>query len=129
MARTTAQRPEGSGEQRNGQSKEERFERPNEVSLSAPWGGGMSNFAVFGKQRASAVNEEIPVVFIQERTRIHELYIRQQGRIKMLGFGLSALMFMVSGIVAVFSPPEKSILAYAFARCVVPSSSGWMWNT
>jgi hypothetical protein len=42
----------------------------------------------------------------------------------MFGFGISALMFMMSGIVVVFSPPDKSILAYAFAGVLIIAAAG-----
>jgi MFS-type transporter involved in bile tolerance (Atg22 family) len=68
--------------------------------------------------------QEATNTFIQEMTRVHETYIREQSRVRMLGFGISAVMFIVSAIILTFAPPEKEALAYALAGVLIIVAAG-----
>ena len=98
------------------------------ISLSVPW----SSFRNRGRrphiqgnvQTGTSHNIEVTKRFIQERTRVHEIYIKEESRVKMLGFVISALMFTVSAIILIFAPPDKEALAYALAGVLVIVAAG-----
>src|SRR6267378_2901093 len=56
--------------------------------------------------------------------------IKEQSKIKRLGFCISALMFVVSGLILVFAPPEREKVAYAIGDRSDHNGdrSGWFYN-
>src|SRR5215470_10166049 len=111
MARTASQG--SSGEESSTQDTKQNVERLSKILLSTPWGSPQT-----------IINAKSEGLVVQERTRLHETYIKGQVRIKIFGFGISAIMFIISAIIIVFSPPDRTIIAYALGGVLVIAAAG-----
>lgn len=97
----------------------------NQVRLSVPWGGHqgyrnvMSNIA--GLPSAESAEE-----FIRERTRLHELYIREQERTKRIGLVLAAVLILAASALVLFAPTGRETLSYWIGAALVIFAAGAM---
>src|SRR5208282_443456 len=84
MTKTVAQGPNRRGEptREKVEQPSEKVEQPSEISLSVPWITGSSNINIANVFQDGRGNDEIMGMFIKERTRVHETYIKETGSYK-----------------------------------------------
>lgn len=97
----------------------------NEVRLSPPWGAGsqivrVQQMASVSNHLQSALAEE----FVKERTRVHELYIREQERTKRIGLVLSAVLILAAAAMILFAPSGRETLSYWIGAALVIFAAG-----
>jgi hypothetical protein len=90
-----------------------------EVHLSAPWGN--SNII---RQQSINGTEDVTISFLRERTRIHELYIREQEKTRRIAMILAAILFISSLLVIVFAPKGREELSYWIGGTLLIFSAG-----
>lgn len=93
------------------------------VKLSAPWGGSqkMTSKAVL---LAKDSNSEAINNFVEERTEIHEIYIRENAKSKRLGLILSFILILLSALIVAFSPEGRETLSYWIGGALIVFSAG-----
>jgi O-antigen/teichoic acid export membrane protein len=79
----------------------------------------MSNIA--GLPSAESAEE-----FIRERTRLHELYIREQERTKRIGLVLAAVLILAASALVLFAPTGRETLSYWIGAALVIFAAGAM---
>ncbi len=80
------------------------------INLSAPW------MFDFGRGNAMSgeymMSEEVIMNFIEDRTRLHEIYICEQEKTKRLALILSSILFICALFIVVFAPEGREELSY-----------------
>jgi hypothetical protein len=95
---------------------------PN-IKLSAPWSGqkkSFSNSANIPDDGAS----EIADTFVKERTRIHEVYIKENSRNKRIGLVLAFLLIIFSSGIVLFAPTGKESISYWIGTSLIIFAAG-----
>ena len=92
------------------------------VSLSTPWGGSQTTFGINNTceyDANGAANE-----FVRERTRLHELYLREEAKSKRLGLILGFLLVAIAGTCVQFAPAGREVLSYWIGGALVIFAAG-----
>jgi hypothetical protein len=90
-----------------------------EIKLSTPWGGPqLANVITFDGDGV------VLDTFIQERTRVHEAYIREQAKSKRLGLALAAGLILSATLILVFAPPGREQLSYWIGAALLVFAAG-----
>jgi hypothetical protein len=90
-----------------------------EFQLSAPWGASNAMPNAAGGLR----DVDVPF-FISERTRLHELYIREQEKTKRLSLILAACVTVAAAGVVLFAPEGRETLSYWIGAALLIFASG-----
>jgi len=90
----------------------------NHVSLSAPWGRRQLQH-VMGIEDPEAVEN-----FVKERTRVHELFIREQEKTKRLSLFLSSVLVLSAGLIVLFAPQGRETLSYWIGAAILIMAAG-----
>ena len=56
------------------------------------------------------INQDVNAIFIKERTRLHELYIREEAKTKRLTLIIALLLFLAGCSVILFAPSGRELL-------------------
>ena len=86
------------------------------IILSTPWtgtenntcvaqGGGITNIG-------SCLNPKESEIFIIERTRLHELYIKEQEKTKRISLISAVLLILIAAVLLIFASEGKETLSY-----------------
>ena len=105
---------------------DKRLER-SEVNLSVPWDLGLSLRTYFAWLRYNSIgtsSEDVAKLFVKERTRLHESYIREQERTKRVGLILSAILILAAAGMVLFAPSGRETLSYWIGAALVIFAGG-----
>jgi hypothetical protein len=94
----------------------------SKIALSAPWDrlarGNMrmqeSHFMRDSNDAEAADEAEWLDRFIEERSEVHAIYIRESEKTKRFGYGLSAALLALACVVPVFAPAGRELMSYWF---------------
>src|SRR4051812_37200930 len=96
----------------------------NRVDLSAPWLDEGNCIIEYSSNAIDSHSDEVTNLFVRERTRLHELYIREQEKTKRIGLILAAFMFIVAGAMVLFAPSGRETLSYWIGATLVIFAAG-----
>jgi hypothetical protein len=92
------------------------FKVPPTVRIHNPWNGL--------EQTLHDASDRVTGVFIAERTRLHELYIREQARNKRIALILAAILMLASGALITFAPKGREKLSFWVGGALVIFAAG-----
>ncbi|WP_036305042.1 hypothetical protein [Methylobacter tundripaludum] len=110
-----------------------RTENGSKISLSTPWGGTQSserNARTRGKRNVlyTPISEEsspdIHNNFVKERTRLHEIYIREESRNKRIGLVLAFLLILFASLIVLFAPAGRETISYWIGAALIIFAAG-----
>jgi hypothetical protein len=85
----------------------------SKIELSTPW---ITSEKGSGKTKCLNVwlhkDRENTDLFIKERTRLHELYVKEQEKTKRISLILAVVLIIVSVFLLIFAPKGKETLSY-----------------
>jgi len=91
----------------------------NNIELSTPWGSTQitsSARIIHGNVNSQSGyfkdDKENTELFIKERSRVHELYIKEQEKTKRVSLVLAVVLVIISVILLIFAPKGKETLSY-----------------
>ena len=91
----------------------------SKIELSVPWntGTGKTRYMNVLSNRCSNIgyfneDQENTDLFIRERTRLHELYIKEQEKTKRISLILAVVLIIVCVFLLIFTPEGKETLSY-----------------
>ena len=92
-----------------------------DIDLSAPWGmpQGARNVAIGGRGDTDFGNN-----FVKERTRLHEIYIREEARTKRIGLILAFLLILAAASIMLFAPAGREFLSYWIGSALIIFAAG-----
>src|SRR5712692_7172885 len=103
-------------------------ERPksNQVSLSTPWSGKAhgNGYSATMSNSAGIPSDAVAEVFLVERTRLHELYVREQERTRRVGLILAAVLILAAAAMILFAPAGREILSYWIGAALIVFAAG-----
>jgi hypothetical protein len=89
------------------------------VNLSAPWGDDPSPCFIGSGFQFKAIEQ-----FLIERTRLHEVFIREEAKTKRLGLALGTLLFLAACLVIVFAPESRQGVASWVGAAMLVAAAG-----
>jgi len=96
-------------------------DKNSKVKLSTPWGDNniqymensiKSSVGPYFNIVADIEDNENAELFIKERTRLHELYIKEQEKTKRISLILAVVLVIISVFLLIFAPKGKETLSY-----------------
>jgi len=93
--------------------------------LSTPWGG--TNIVGRRGMSASLANcktDKTSDTFITERTRLHELFIREQAKTKRLSLILAATLLLAAVAAVLLAPSGREVVSYWLGAALFVFSAG-----
>jgi hypothetical protein len=118
-----------------------------QIKLSVPWNDRMINSNVFIPERRhigtpvdreqwleeqdsrntfGRTSDDAALTFLQERTRVHETYIKEQERTKRIGMILSVVLILGAAALILFAPAGRETLSYWIGAALVIFAAGAM---
>jgi len=95
-----------------------------QISMSTPWGGdniaGNKNIIC----QAGEGSEEVLNDFVKKRTKVHEVYIREQEKTKRISLILAVVLIIVAAILLMFAPEGKETVSYWICGVLIVFASG-----
>jgi hypothetical protein len=103
--------------------------REYEVKLSPPWGGSQTvaaRVATHVRQCKTSGSDDDGQgeIFVVERSRVHEAYIREQEKTKRLGLILAAALLIAAGAMLLFAPAGREKISYFVAVALLLFAAG-----
>jgi hypothetical protein len=94
----------------------------DEIRISAPWRPHHPMQAISrGVRQRSTVD---PNHFLTERSRVHEVYIREQEKTRRLSLFLSAVLLLAACLVVVFAPAGRENVSSWVGAALLASAAG-----
>jgi hypothetical protein len=94
------------------------------IDLAAPW-AELSRFAhLEAFNSACAVDSEVFSDFVSQRSRVHEVFIREQAKSKRMGLLLSAVLIALAALIVMFAPDGRRTLSYWIGAALLIFSAG-----
>ena len=78
--------------------------RKKKIELGTPWGETNLMSVCFSPRETE--------VFLTKRTRLHELYIKEQEKTKRISLILAVLLILIAVALLIFAPKGKETLSY-----------------
>ncbi|MDU9050768.1 MAG: hypothetical protein Q3M30_18115 [Candidatus Electrothrix sp. Rat3] len=102
---------------------EDNNEKAGRIELSVPWElkPNIGHVPINISEKSSS---EIYHLFIKERTRLHEIYIREQSKNKRIGLVLSFLLILMASLLLIFAPEGRETLSYWIGTALIIFSAG-----
>lgn len=99
--------------------------KPNRVNLSVPWSdlASCTLHEVLHNSLDATTSDTISS-FVRERTRLHEIYIREQEKTKRVGLILAAIMILGAASLVLFAPQGRETLSYWIGTALVIFAAG-----
>lgn len=100
------------------------------IELSVPWGHGLMQSIsrptrLDGKTSYNSENfYGVDNNFITERTRLHEIYIREQAHNKRIGMILSFVLILAAALIITFAPKDREKMSYWVGASLVIFAAG-----
>lgn len=85
------------------------------IELSVPWGGPL---------QVGPSGDGSEDLFIKERTRLHEYYIRQESINKRIGLILAFLLILAAVLVVLFAPEGRETMSYWVGAALIVFAAG-----
>ncbi len=103
--------------------------RKTEITLTPPWTTVMDGqHRIFAtrveKQSARSDSSDLEALFLQERSRLHELYIREKEKTRRFTIGLSAGLIAIAALMPLFAPQGRETLSYSLAAVLIVFAAG-----
>jgi hypothetical protein len=73
---------------------------------------------------ARGLSDSATESFVKERTRLHELYIKEQERTKRVGLILAAVLILAAAATVLFAPKGREVLSYWMGAALVIFAAG-----
>ena len=83
--------------------------KDKQINLCTPWSLGGQNYV---NQSGNGLGKDESVLFIKERTRLHELYVVEQEKTKRLSLILAVVLILVAVFLLIAAPQGKETLTY-----------------
>ena len=100
---------------------------PSYVSLSTPWRDPKQCRLVPSMINSIGMaSDEVVDMFVKERTRLHESYVREQERTKRVAMLLSAILIVTAAGMVLFAPAGRETLSYWIGVALVIFAAGAM---
>src|ERR1044071_3573266 len=94
----------------------------DEIRISAPWGAMNVRQSIGrGVRQRDAVD---PNHFLPERSRVHEVYSREQEKTRRLSLVLSAVLLLAACWVFVFAPPGRESVSTWVGAALLVTAAG-----
>jgi hypothetical protein len=95
------------------------------TTLSTPW-GGKNNVGRRGVSAslANCTTDTASETFITERTRVHELFIREQAKTKRLSLLLASTLLLAAVAAVLFAPAGREVVSYWLGAALFVFSAG-----
>lgn len=91
------------------------------IILTTPWAEGGINIC---QSAAELPSDEANIVFVQERTRLHELFVREQERTKRISLILAAILILAAASLILFAPEGRETMSYWLGAALVIFAAG-----
>ncbi|TCA58087.1 hypothetical protein E0H71_00350 [Rhizobium leguminosarum bv. viciae] len=102
--------------------------RKTEIILTPPWtsvvDGQHRLYAKSVGPEPAGSNSDLEALFLQERTRLHESFIREKEKTRRLTIALSAGLIAQAALVPLFAPQGRETLSYLLAAALVVFAAG-----
>jgi hypothetical protein len=99
-----------------------------EIKLSVPWetasAASKHSRGNIARQSIMFADDETNKVFIQERSRVHQLHIRETEKTKRWGYGLAAFLLALACVIPVFAPADRETLSYMVGLALLVFAAG-----
>lgn len=119
-------------------TRKESSDKPDgRIELSVPWGRGNigsqsarlyppNSMPYEGRRNLADVKYEndFAKVFVQQRSQVHETFIRESEKTKRLGYGLSAALLGGAFVVPVFAPLGREALSWWVSAALFVFAAG-----
>lgn len=92
------------------------------VELLAPWGD--RHRQSINSNNADNLSSDSLGIFVEQRSRVHALYIREQARNKRIGLFLAFALILVAALVVVFAPEGRQTMSYWVGAALVIFAAG-----
>lgn len=89
------------------------------VNLSAPWENDPRSCFIGSGFQFKAIEQ-----FLIERTRLHEVFIREDAKTKRLSLALGTLLFLAACLVIVFAPESRQGVAHWIGAAMLVAAAG-----
>jgi hypothetical protein len=89
------------------------------VNLSAPWEDNPKSCFIGSGFQFKSIEQ-----FLIERTKLHEIYIREEARTKRLSLMLSALLFLAACLVIIFAPESRQTISHWIGAAMFVVAAG-----
>lgn len=76
------------------------------------------------RQSAGSDSSGLEALFLQERSRLHELYIREKEKTRRFTIGLSAGLIAIAAVMPLFAPEGRETLSYLLAAALIVFAAG-----
>ena len=111
------------------------------VKLSVPWSAVANELPYDPKEAAilqqlaeemdsrntmRGLSEKLTQTFLQERTRLHETYIKEQERTKRIGMIAAMILILGAAALILFAPAGRETLSYWIGAALVIFAAGAM---
>jgi hypothetical protein len=96
------------------------------INLSAPWEDSQYGNANVMSGVALAEPDGTPIAtrFVEQRSKVHETYIKEHNRTKRLGLVISAVLVVASCCVVLFAPAGRETASYIIGAVLVVIAAG-----
>lgn len=110
----------------------------NKINLTAPWAKDLppihleetpaeiARGDIPVSQYVSVASDALGAAFLQERSRVHETYIKEQERTKRIGMILAAILILAAAALILFAPAGRETLSYWIGAALVIFAAGSM---
>lgn len=84
----------------------------NTASGASGTSGDFNFNTITGKVKSENDSNNVQDNFIKERTRLHEIYIREEFRNKRIGLILSFILILAAAVIVMFAPKGREKMSY-----------------
>jgi hypothetical protein len=92
------------------------------IRLSVPWAAEPTN-------EGHSMEAFLAAQFVEERSRVHETFIRETEKTKRLGYGLAASLLATACILPVFAPVGHEVISWWISASLFVFAAGAMGYT
>lgn len=96
----------------------ERTKQGTHVTLSPPW----------GREQSISLSEHASTIsvgsFVEERSRVHAIYIREHAKNKRIGLILSAALILLAALIVTFAPEGRQTMSYWIGAALLVFAAG-----
>jgi len=94
------------------------------ISMSTPWGGTNQGATSINSCHVREGSTETLNDFVEQRTRVHEVYIREQEKTKRISLILAVVLIVVAAVLLLFAPTGKETVSYWICGALIVFASG-----
>ena len=99
-----------------------------DITLTAPWATVDGQHRLFatrvGQQSGRSETPTLQAEFLRERSRVHDVYIRETEKTRRFTIGTSASLIALAALITLFAPEGREPLSYALAAILMVFAAG-----